>query len=152
MSVARQGHANSIHRFTIAYLQISLMTKTMDQDDSMNEEISFNLNVDVQQVFNLGLLAETIKTHVKVLEDYHRKDGTSLISFDSIAHTSTLSSRMSPSVLQAKEQIIDSALRLLELTAGPSKTIAIACSQASSQYVGEAKLTCLTLMPGHRFR
>jgi hypothetical protein len=128
------------------------MTKTMDQDDSMNEEISFNLNVDVQQVFNLGLLAETIKTHVKVLEDYHRKDGTSLISFDSIAHTSTLSSRMSPSVLQAKEQIIDSALRLLELTAGPSKTIAIACSQASSQYVGEAKLTCLTLMPGHRFR
>lgn len=98
----------------------------------MDAEISLDLDAQVKQDVDLGHLAETITTHVKVLQDYHKTDATSLTSFDSVAYTPTLSSSIPPSVMQAKEQIIDSALRLLELTAGPSKTIAIACSQARS--------------------
>ncbi|KAL6892832.1 hypothetical protein HDV57DRAFT_513111 [Trichoderma longibrachiatum] len=70
----------------------------MDLDTSMDAEISLDLDAQVKQDVDLGHLAETITTHVKVLQDYHKTDATSLTSFDSVAYTPTLSSSIPPSV------------------------------------------------------
>ncbi|KAL6875048.1 hypothetical protein J3F83DRAFT_539582 [Trichoderma novae-zelandiae] len=102
----------------------------MDLDPFLNVVIPFSLEGHVEQDVTMGHLADTITTQVKVLEEYHQINKMPPISFNVGDANPPLLPHMPHHVRHAREQIVDSALRLLELAAGPSKMVAIACSQA----------------------
>lgn len=69
----------------------------------------------------MGLLADEITEQVAVWETYGEQSGTSLpsVGFDA---------RTPDAIFQAREKIVDSAFKLLQLASGPSKFASIAVS------------------------
>lgn len=74
----------------------------------------------------IGLLADEITKQVAVWEGYGDESGMSLPSANFDTCTSVLTPQTPDYVLDAREQIIDSAFKLLQLAAGPSKIASIA--------------------------
>lgn len=76
----------------------------------------------------MGLLADEITEQVAKWEMYGEQSGASLPSLGFDTATSVLTVHTPDDVLQAREKIIDSAFKLLQLAAGPSKFASIAIS------------------------
>lgn len=103
----------------------------MDSDTTMDSE-------DVAPIKgSMGRLAKEITTQVKTWEQYHIEHGMLLTTsdFDRYLHAdrSKLLPQMPSHVVDARETIIDSALKLLDQVAGPSKIISLALSQVRSK-------------------
>ncbi|KAL7938557.1 hypothetical protein V8C35DRAFT_275808 [Trichoderma chlorosporum] len=80
----------------------------------------------------MGPLANKISAQVRIWEDSHKEYGIPLPSFQDGEGDVFSIHQMPRHALEAREQIIDSALKLLELAAGPSRMISIALSQVQS--------------------
>jgi hypothetical protein len=74
----------------------------------------------------MGFLADEINDQIRIWENHHNESGISLPSFHSEDCTPVLSPQTPRPVLDARDEIVDSALKLLHLAAGPSKIISIA--------------------------
>lgn len=76
----------------------------------------------------MGLLADEITQQVAIWEKYGRESGLALPSAGFYTRTPVLSPQTPRYVLDAREKIIGSAFKLLQLAAGPSKIPSIAIS------------------------
>lgn len=76
----------------------------------------------------MGLLADEISDQVAVWEVYGMQSGISLPSVGFDTCTPVLTVHTPENVLKAREKIIESAFKLLQLAAGPSKFASIAIS------------------------
>lgn len=90
----------------------------------------------------MGHLAENIKQQVAIWEDYGRQSGESLPSVGFDTRTQVLSPQTPRSVLKARDKIIDSAFKLLQLAAGPSKIPSIAISYVRKRGLILTTRTC----------
>ncbi|KAH6605740.1 hypothetical protein Trco_004893 [Trichoderma cornu-damae] len=70
---------------------------------------------------DMSLLADQITMNISIWEDYNKRSGKSLLSVDS-------DERIPRMVLDARDDLMDAAFKLLQLAAGPSKITSIALS------------------------
>ncbi|PTB44131.1 hypothetical protein M441DRAFT_453714 [Trichoderma asperellum CBS 433.97] len=80
----------------------------------------------------MGLLADEITQQVAIWEKYGRESGLALPSAGFYTRTPVLSPQTPRYVLDAREKIIGSAFKLLQLAAGPSKIPSIAISYSQT--------------------
>jgi hypothetical protein len=76
----------------------------------------------------MGPLADEITEQVAVWETYGEQSGTSLPSVGFDTRTPVLTVHTPDAIFQAREKIVDSAFKLLQLASGPSKFASIAVS------------------------
>ncbi|PKK42302.1 hypothetical protein CI102_13094 [Trichoderma harzianum] len=113
----------------------------MDSETSMDSDTTMDSEDAAPLKGSMGRLAKEITTQVKTWEQYQIEHGMLLTTsgFDRYLHgdRSKLLPQMPCHVVDARETIIDSALKLLDQVAGPSKMISLALSQV--QFVSALK-------------